>query len=282
MLLQTRQVSSRFKNFITQLLLDEAGTVAAFGLTSNGIQILDWSSTRAERETNYRDRESKKSLPTLGEWPVSPVTQLVAPEGNLSASYQFAKRAFDIVGAVALLVMLSPILLTVLVVLAITTRGKPMFSQERVGLCGQRFRMWKFRTMRLDADKFQHLVQNEKDGPIFKCRRDPRITKFGRILRKTSIDELPQLVNVLLGEMSLVGPRPPVPKEVAQYKPWQKRRLSVKPGLTCKWQVSGRSDVGFEDWVRMDLWYVKHQNLRTDLELLIRTPLKVILCEGAY
>jgi lipopolysaccharide/colanic/teichoic acid biosynthesis glycosyltransferase len=221
-------------------------------------------------------------LPAVGDWPNAPVTPLVAPAGNLSSAYQCIKRTLDVAGAAALLVALSPILLTALAVLTITTRGKPLFAQERVGLCGRRFRMWKFRTMRLDADKFQHLVQNEKDGPIFKCRQDPRITKLGRILRKTSIDELPQLVNVLLGDMSLVGPRPPVPKEVAQYKNWQKRRLSVKPGLTCKWQISGRSEVGFEDWVRMDLWYVQHQSLRTDLELLVRTPLKVISCQGAY
>jgi lipopolysaccharide/colanic/teichoic acid biosynthesis glycosyltransferase len=136
--------------------------------------------------------------------------------------------------------------------------------------------------MRLDADKLQHLVQNEKDGPIFKNRCDPRVTRLGRWLRKTSIDELPQLVSVLIGHMSLVGPRPPVPKEVAKYKSWQRRRLSIKPGLTCLWQVSGRSDVGFEDWVRMDIWYATHQTLWNDLKLLIRTPLKVITCQGAY
>ena len=188
----------------------------------------------------------------------------------------------DIVGSLVFLVLLSPVLLGVLVILTVTTRGKPLFSQERVGLCGRRFRMFKFRTMRLDADKLQHLVQNEKDGPIFKNRVDPRVTRLGRWLRKTSIDELPQLVSVLIGHMSLVGPRPPVPKEVAQYKSWQRRRLSVKPGLTCLWQVSGRSDVGFEDWVRMDIWYATHQNLWNDLKLLVRTPLKVITCQGAY
>jgi lipopolysaccharide/colanic/teichoic acid biosynthesis glycosyltransferase len=112
--------------------------------------------------------------------------------------------------------------------------------------------MWKFRTMRLDADKVQHLVQNEKDGPIFKNRRDPRITRIGRFLRSTSIDETPQLISVLLGDMSLVGPRPPIAKEVAVYQPWQRQRLAVKPGLTCLWQVSGRSEIGFEQWVRMD------------------------------
>lgn len=281
MILHSQQISSHLNKFFIQLLADETGTAAAFGLPSNAVQGLNWSPT-AGIETI--DHGSGRNVPTttVSDWPTAPVTPMVAQAGNLTPSYQRAKRAIDIFGAAALLVALSPLLITVYAVLAITTRGKPLFAQERVGLCGRRFRMWKFRTMRLDADQIQHLVKNEQDGPIFKCRRDPRITKLGRILRKTSIDELPQLFNVVLGDMSLVGPRPPVPKEVAKYKNWQKRRLSVKPGLTCKWQVSGRSDVGFEDWVRMDLWYVRNQGLRTDLELLVRTPLKVITCQGAY
>ena len=212
----------------------------------------------------------------------SSILPTIHAEGNSSSDYRTAKRTLDIVGSLAFLILFSPVLLTVLVILAITTRGKPLFSQERVGQCGRRFRMFKFRTMRLDADKLQHLVQNEKDGPIFKNRQDPRITKLGRWLRKTSIDELPQLVSVLMGDMSLVGPRPPVPSEVAKYKPWQRRRLAVKPGLTCMWQVSGRSDVAFEDWVRMDIRYIRSQSLRTDLSLLVRTPLTVITCKGAY
>ena len=202
--------------------------------------------------------------------------------GNASAEYQRAKRVVDILGALFGLVLLGPIMLLTLVVLTIATRGKPIFCQERVGHLGKRFRMFKFRTMRLDADKLQHQVVNEKDGPIFKNRRDPRITRLGRILRSTSIDEMPQLFNVLCGDMSLVGPRPPVAKEVVRYQPWQRRRLAVKPGLTCLWQISGRSEVGFDDWVRMDLWYLQNQNLWTDAKLLIKTPLKVLSCKGAY
>ena len=128
----------------------------------------------------------------------------------------------------------------------------------------------------------QHLVQNQQQGPIFKNRHDPRITRIGRFLRRTSIDEMPQLFNVLRGQMSLVGPRPPLAKEVALYKAWQRRRLAVRPGLTCLWQVSGRSDIGFEHWVRLDLWYLRHQSLSTDLKLLVRTPLCVLSCRGAY
>jgi lipopolysaccharide/colanic/teichoic acid biosynthesis glycosyltransferase len=207
---------------------------------------------------------------------------IVEPEGNLDRRYRIAKRTLDIFGALFLLAMLSPILIVVYAILFVTTRGQPLIRQERVGHLGRRFGMYKFRSMRLDAEKLQHLVQNQHSGPIFKNRHDPRITRFGRLLRRTSIDEMPQLFNVLLGHMSLVGPRPPLAKEVVQYKAWQRRRLAVRPGLTCLWQVSGRSEIGFEQWVRLDLWYLRHQSLATDLKLLIRTPLCVLSCRGAY
>lgn len=181
-----------------------------------------------------------------------------------------------------LLVALFPIMLVTLLMLCVTTKGRPLFFQSRVGQLGRRFTMVKFRTMRLDAAKLQSLVENEKDGPVFKNRRDPRVTRIGRILRSTSIDETPQLFNVLAGHMALVGPRPPVASEVAQYKAWQRRRLAVRPGLTCLWQISGRSEIGFVQWMRMDLWYLRNQSLKTDLELLLRTPLKVLSRKGAY
>lgn len=207
---------------------------------------------------------------------------LAHPNGNQSLVYLATKRVCDVIGAAVCLVLFAPIMLATFFVLMVTTRGRPIFCQERVGFCGRRFPMFKFRTMRLDADRIQSQVVNEKDGPIFKNRRDPRITKIGRFLRSTSIDEMPQLFNILLGHMSLVGPRPPVVKEVVQYKAWQFGRLGVKPGLTCLWQISGRSEIGFEDWVRMDLWYAEHQNLWTDLKLLVRTPLSVLSRRGAY
>ena len=207
---------------------------------------------------------------------------IVNASGDLSHSYRLLTRALDIVGAMCGIVLLSPIMLTTFVVLTITTRGKAVFSQERIGYRGLRFRIYKFRTMRLDAEAEQTQVENEQDGPIFKNRRDPRITRFGSILRRLSIDEMPQLFNVLLGDMALVGPRPPVAAEVAHYEPWHRKRLAVRPGLTCLWQVSGRSDIGFEDWVRMDIWYINNQNYLTDLSLLIKTPLAVLSCRGAY
>lgn len=237
-------------------------------------------------------------LPRLAPPPHSPSTKLpihqrlsllldnnrpiVADLRNPSKIYRCAKRVLDFVGALVLIVLFSPLLLIALAILTVTTKGRPFFVQERIGFRGRKFPMVKFRTMHLNADKMQAQVKNEKDGPIFKNRRDPRITRVGRVLRKTSIDEMPQLLNVLAGHMSLVGPRPPVEREVREYQLWQLRRLAIKPGLTCLWQISGRSEIGFCDWVRMDLWYVKHQNLRTDLNLITRTPLSVISCRGAY
>lgn len=206
----------------------------------------------------------------------------VKPAGNRSWFYQLAKRAGDIVGGLLILWLLSPVIFAAWLTLMITSRGRPFFVQERVGECGRTFRMYKFRTMRLDADKMQHQVANEKDGPIFKNQHDPRITRVGRFLRSTSIDEMPQLLNVLKGDMSLVGPRPPIPKEVEQYQPWQTRRLAVKPGLTCFWQVNGRSEIGFDDWMRMDVRYTRSQDLTTDLKLLVKTPGSVLSRRGAY
>lgn len=213
---------------------------------------------------------------------VNVLASRIRSEGNRAKWYRRLKRATDVVGGLAALAILSPIMMTTFIVLCVTTRGKPIFCQIRVGEGGRHFRMFKFRTMRLDAASMQGAVANEKDGPIFKNRRDPRITRIGRWLRSTSIDEMPQLINVLLGDMSLVGPRPPIPSEVAKYAPWQRRRLAVKPGLTCLWQVSGRSEIGFSQWVRMDIWYLKHQGVGTDLKLMWKTPLAVLSRRGAY
>jgi lipopolysaccharide/colanic/teichoic acid biosynthesis glycosyltransferase len=187
-----------------------------------------------------------------------------------------------VVGSLALLVVLGPLMLAVFLVLLVTTRGKPLFWQRRAGYCSRPFLMFKFRTMVADAADQQHEVKNEKDGPIFKNRHDPRVTRLGRLLRKTSLDETPQLFHVLFGRMSLVGPRPLPVEEAAQFKAWQLPRLAVKPGLTCLWQVSGRSDIGFDDWVRLDLWYVCNQSLWTDLRLLLYTAASVLSGRGAY
>ena len=208
--------------------------------------------------------------------------EIVPAEGNRSTVYQAIKRLFDIVGASVLLICLSPVMLATFLVLMFTTGGKPLFRQTRLGHRGRPFTMYKFRTMSPGAESRQDQVENEQDGPIFKNRSDERITRIGRFLRVTSIDELPQLFNILAGQMALVGPRPPIGEEVAQYEPWQRRRLAVKPGLTCLWQVSGRSDIGFEQWVKMDIWYVENQNFFNDLLLLLQTPWSVLSRRGAY
>lgn len=193
------------------------------------------------------------------------------------------KRALDVVGAVVGLVLLSPILAAAALAVRLTSSGPVFFVQWRNGLGGKQFRMYKFRTMVVGAERQQDqlLTMNEQEGPVFKIRNDPRITPVGRFLRKTSIDEIPQLWNVLKGEMSLVGPRPPLQKEVRQYECWQRRRLDVTPGITCTWQVQGRSLIPFTEWMRMDIRYIQSRSIRTDIGLLLQTLPAVLLRRGA-
>ena len=193
------------------------------------------------------------------------------------------KRIFDIVASATALVVLSPLLLGVAVLVKLTSRGPILFRQERVGLHGRRFHMLKFRSMVENAEalKAALLAANERSGPAFKIKRDPRITPVGRFLRKYSIDELPQLVNVLRGDMSIVGPRPPLPSEVAQYEGWQRRRLSVRPGLTCMWQVSGRTEISFEQWMLLDMQYIDHWSFTRDVGLILRTVPIVLTGRGS-
>jgi len=235
-----------------------------------------------KRDEAIRVRPLCRPLPSLAEARLAAGQAFVEPAGNLSLGYQQTKRMLDVLGALMLLILLGPAMAVVFLVLLITTRGKPLYFQRRVGYLGRPFTIVKFRTMRPDADKLKHRVANEQDGPVFKNRRDPRVTRLGRILRKTSLDETPQLFLVLTGQMSLVGPRPLVVPEVARFEPWQRRRLAVKPGLTCLWQVRGRSELSFQQWMRMDVWYVKNQGLWTDLKLLLRTPWSVLTGRGAY
>jgi lipopolysaccharide/colanic/teichoic acid biosynthesis glycosyltransferase len=176
------------------------------------------------------------------------------------------------------------LLLSVAVAIKTESNGPVFFSQMRVGKNGKTFRMYKFRSMCANAEErlkdLRHL--NEKDGPIFKMANDPRITKIGRFIRRTSIDELPQLLNVIKGDMSIVGPRPPLQREVEQYAPHQLQRLAVKPGLTCYWQISGRSNLSFEEWVKLDLKYIEESSLTTDFKIVLKTFPVVLLGWGAY
>ena len=183
------------------------------------------------------------------------------------------KRTFDIVSSAVALWLLLPLLLIVGLIVKLSSRGPIFFKQQRVGINGRKFNMLKFRSMVVNAEELKASLArlNEVSGPVFKMRKDPRITGIGRFIRKFSIDELPQLINVLRGDMSVVGPRPPVQSEVVQYEAWQLRRLSVRPGLTCLWQVSGRSQISFEEWMYLDMQYIDHWSLMQDLRLILRT-----------
>ncbi len=211
-------------------------------------------------------------------------TTVLVPQRLSRPIHHLLKRSFDIVASALGLLLVWPVLLAIAFAVATTSRGGAFFVQRRVGLNGKHFPMLKFRSMVADADERVDalLHANEGSGPLFKLRSDPRVTTVGRLLRRTSLDELPQLVNVLLGHMSLVGPRPALEREVVQYNPHEGRRLYVKPGITGLWQVSGRSNLSWEDSVRLDLLYVDHWSLRADLKILARTVKTLVKSEGAY
>jgi len=196
-------------------------------------------------------------------------------EADLSVAWRLVlKRALDVLVAVVALAVLSPVLLAMALLIKATGKGPVFFGQRRMGMHGQVFRMLKFRSMVVNAEALRPRLEvlNESNGPVFKMRLDPRVTWIGRFMRKYSIDELPQLINVLSGDMSLVGPRPPLPSEVARYEPWQHRRFAVRPGLTCFWQVShGRYRISFDEWIRLDLKYIDQWTLLVDLGLICRT-----------
>tara|TARA_R110002049_G_scaffold72490_2_gene187109 strand:+ start:127385 stop:128173 length:789 start_codon:yes stop_codon:yes gene_type:complete len=199
--------------------------------------------------------------------------------------YEMLKRAFDIVAATMLLLILSVPLLVIGLIIRLSDGGSMFFVQTRIGRFGRPFKCYKLRTMVSDAERIKDELSEINDhgqSITFKIRRDPRITPIGRLLRKTSIDELPQLLNVLRGEMSLVGPRPAVPREVRQYTYRDHQRLSVQPGLTCVWQVSGRGDVSFDGQVEMDLDYINRRSFSLDLKLLVLTIPAVLSTRGAY
>lgn len=195
----------------------------------------------------------------------------------------FVKRVIDLALAFLMLILLSPLMLVLAIVIKLTSRGPIFFKQDRCGLNGRTFTLYKFRSMFVDAELKRRELEksNEMDGPVFKIKRDPRITALGRILRKLSLDELPQLFNVLKGDMSFVGPRPPLAIEVELYKMWQRRRLSLKPGLTCIWQVSGRNKIGFEKWMEMDLEYIDKWSLWLDFKIMVKTVFVVMFGYGA-
>lgn len=223
-------------------------------------------------------RFSKKKM---GEFQNKPAILFsTAPDGGTGLYLKgFVDRTLALLG----LVLISPLLLTIALLIKFTSKGSILFRQQRCGLNGRKFTMYKFRTMVENAEELKASLRgrNEMDGPAFKIKDDPRMTRVGKILRKLSLDELPQLFNVLWGRMSLVGPRPPLPEEVSQYDPWQRRKLSMKPGITCLWQVNGRNNINFEKWMKMDLEYIDSWSLWLDTKILFKTIPAVILGIGA-
>ena len=195
-----------------------------------------------------------------------------------------AKRVLDIVLSLAILIASAPVILAAAVGIVAVSGGSPFYRQDRVGLGGRRFRMFKLRTMVRGAHAMLPTLRrfNEADGPVFKMRDDPRLHRLGALLRRTSIDELPNFVNVLLGDMAIVGPRPPLPEEVAHYDGYALRRLVVKPGITCLWQISGRSHLSFEEWMALDNAYIDTWSPWYDLEIVARTIPAVLRGVGAH
>ena len=203
---------------------------------------------------------------------------------DVPASWLFWKRCTDVVLGSVLLLLCAPVILLAMLAIVICSPGSPFFVQDRVGLHGKIFRLYKLRTMITGAhamrDELHHL--NEADGPVFKIRNDPRLHAFGSLLRKLSIDEMPNFFNVLLGDMSIVGPRPPLPSEVAHYSAYAARRLSVKPGITCLWQISGRCNISFEEWMVLDNEYIDTWTPLGDLEIIAKTLPAVLKGVGAH
>jgi lipopolysaccharide/colanic/teichoic acid biosynthesis glycosyltransferase len=196
----------------------------------------------------------------------------------------FVKRTMDFILSLILLIILSPLFFIVAIAIWIEDPGAVIYTQTRVGRWGKHFTMYKFRSMKKNAHEAKAAIisLNETNSILFKIRNDPRLNRVGKIIRKLSIDELPQLWNVLIGDMSLVGPRPPLPDEVNKYEYSDRRRLDVTPGLTCVWQVSGRSEIGFKQQIEMDVAYIENHSLSEDLKLLLKTIPAVLLCKGAY
>ncbi len=223
-------------------------------------------------DTNLEDRKTQH------------LRKMILWELTIKFSYGL-KRVIDVVLSSVGMVILSPVFFATAALIKLEDPGPVFYTQKRVGLNGKHFDFYKFRSMVMDADKLkdQLLNQNESQaGVIFKMKKDPRITKVGRVIRRFSIDELPQLYNVFQGDMSLVGPRPPIPREVAEYSLEDRKRLHVKPGITCIWQVSGRSDIPFDQQVELDKKYIKSQSLWEDLKILLNTIPAVITGKGAY
>ena len=232
-----------------------------------------------EERTAYASSELPPDRGSQYRWLPPSASLLSAPRWKLAV-----KRVLDVAVASLAIIVLSPLMLAVALAVKLTSRGCVFYTQLRIGQDGESFRFVKFRTMKTGADQIKEELEaeNEVDGPIFKIKKDPRITRVGRIMRKLSIDELPQLFHVVTGHMSLVGFRPPLVSEFEQYGHWERQRVRGKPGITCIWQISGRSDLDFRTWVNMDLEYIEKWSLWLDVKILVLTLPAVLSGRGAY
>jgi exopolysaccharide biosynthesis polyprenyl glycosylphosphotransferase len=275
------------KSIINALRSTDADTVAVGAwsdLTQAGLRRLSWELEGSGVDLVVAPALTDVAGPRIHIRPVSGLPLLHIEEPEFSGGRRLLKGSVDRGGALAALVVLLPLLLSIAVWVRLSSRGPALFRQERVGTDGKPFTMYKFRSMYVDAEqRLAELEQhNEGDGVLFKMRDDPRVTSAGKWLRRFSLDELPQLINVAIGTMSLVGPRPPLQSEVSQYGNDVRRRLLVKPGLTGLWQISGRSDLSWEESVRLDLHYVENWSLALDLVILWKTAFAVLSRKGAY
>lgn len=274
-----------------QQAMEESGadTVAVTNsdvLGPDGVKSLSWSLEPGRQHLILAPNLTDISGPRVQTRPVAGLPLIHVETPRYEGAKQFTKRAFDIVASGAAIAVLSPLLLVIMLLVKLSSEGPALFRQNRVGLNGELFTMLKFRSMVTDAeDRLQALIDHERDagnGVLFKMKDDPRVTPIGKFMRRFSIDELPQLFNIFAGHMSVVGPRPPLPSEVEQYEDHVHRRFLVKPGLTGLWQVSGRSNLSWEESVRLDLFYVENWSLTGDLVLIWRTLKAVVAKDGAY
>lgn len=242
------------------------------------------SETPMRRHVSTRSRSVASSAAVFSTLPAWNGHESIPLTPDRGLYQRFTKRTLDFTVASLALLALTPFVLAIAALIKLEDGGPVFYRSVRVGQGGRRFSFWKFRSMIRNADASRDRLQNlnEVDGPVFKIENDPRITRVGRWLRRSSLDELPQLWNIVRGDMSLVGPRPPIAEEVVKYEPWQLRRLSVRPGLTCLWQISGRCTIPFDEWMRLDMEYIDRRSLLLDVEILLRTIPAVMSGEGAY
>jgi exopolysaccharide biosynthesis polyprenyl glycosylphosphotransferase len=280
-------VVGSFRSIIESATAARADTIAVTGsaeLTASRLRRLGWQLEGTGIDLVVAPALTDVAGPRIHTRPVAGLPLIHVEQPDFRGAGKIVKGVVERMMAAFALLMFLPMLALLALAIKIDSRGPVLFRQKRVGQHGQEFSVFKFRTMVVDADKMlsQLSMLNESDGLLFKMRSDPRVTRVGRFLRKYSLDELPQFVNVLRGDMSLVGPRPPLPSEVAQYDGDVARRLLVKPGITGLWQVSGRSDLSWEDGIRLDLFYVENWSLTSDMTILWKTLGAVIKSRGAY